>query len=207
MREPAMTANAHEILALAASHDVYVGLCVGGLEELAVREVRAALLLPAGLVAALDSGYDVVLVAGAERDANEGRGRPGAAAAAAAAASASAAAVARRRDAARAAHDALRARRRALPGRTEEWLAERRRREQVGRARELARRGACEASAGTAALPCALPQPSRKAAPGQAGVGKVVFAVPHGAAAEAAAAQRAAVRGLRSMQVRLSARY
>jgi len=174
-----------------------------------VREVRAALLLPAGRVAALDSGYDVVLVAGAERDANEGRGRPGAAAAAAAAAaaSASAAAVARRRDAARAAHDALRARRRALPGRTEEWLAERRRREQVGRARELARRGACEASAGTAAPPCALPQPSRKAAPGQAGVGKVVFAVPHGAAAEAAAAQRAAVRGLRSMQVRLSARY
>ena len=77
MREPAMTANAHEILALAASHDVYVGLCVGGLEELAAREVRAALLLPAGRVAALDSGYDVVLVAGAERDANEGRGRPG----------------------------------------------------------------------------------------------------------------------------------
>ena len=72
-----MAANAHEILALAASHDVYVGLCVGGLEELAVREVRAALLLPAGRVAALDSGYDVVLVAGAERDANEGRGRPG----------------------------------------------------------------------------------------------------------------------------------
>ena len=67
VREPAMAANAHEILALAASHDVYVGLCVGGLEELAVREVRAALRLPAGRVAALDSGYDVVLVGEAHK--------------------------------------------------------------------------------------------------------------------------------------------
>ena len=137
--------------------DVYVGLCVGGLEDLAVAEVRAKLGLGAERICVLRSTYDIIQQEECAANANfKGGHREGG----------------QRGRSSRGGE-----RPSSAPAQGSKPSANPKREEK----KRLKKAEKAQATRDAASVP----EPPTRAAPGQAGVGKVIFTVPRGTSVRA----------------------